>query len=61
MLSNDKKFLMDMLYSKTSTAAPLSPTTAPNPNEEESGFLPGEIDDMSRGDSHLLLCHFAHV
>ncbi|XP_051795720.1 FH1/FH2 domain-containing protein 1 isoform X2 [Acanthochromis polyacanthus] len=43
-LSNDKKFLLDMLYSKT-PAAPLSPTT-PDTTEEEAGgggsFLPGE-------------------
>lgn len=41
-LSNDKKFLMDMLFSKTSAAAPLSPATTPNTTEEEGNFLPGE-------------------
>ncbi|XP_073320910.1 FH1/FH2 domain-containing protein 1 isoform X3 [Pagrus major] len=41
-LSNDRKFLLDMLYSKTSTTAPLSPTAAaPDTTEEESSFLPG--------------------
>ncbi|XP_054869460.1 FH1/FH2 domain-containing protein 1 isoform X5 [Amphiprion ocellaris] len=48
-LSNDKKFLLDMLYSKTS-AAPQSPTT-PDTTEEGGGggsFLPGE-DLTGRG------------
>ena len=27
-LSNDKKFLLDMLYSKTAASVPLSPTAA---------------------------------
>ncbi|XP_027137007.1 FH1/FH2 domain-containing protein 3 isoform X3 [Larimichthys crocea] len=42
-LSNDRKFLLDMLYSKTSTTAPLSPTAAapPDTTEEEGSFLPG--------------------
>ncbi|KAM8761758.1 FH1/FH2 domain-containing protein 1 isoform 3-T3 [Acanthopagrus schlegelii] len=41
-LSNDRKFLLDMLYSKTSSAAPLSPTAAaPDTTEEEGSFLPG--------------------
>ena len=35
-LSNDRKFLLDMLYSKTAAAVPLSPTAgAPNTAEEE--------------------------
>lgn len=43
-LSDDKKFLLDMLYSKTSTTVPLSPTAAaaPDTTEEEGNFLPGE-------------------
>ncbi|XP_036950164.1 FH1/FH2 domain-containing protein 1 isoform X7 [Acanthopagrus latus] len=41
-LSNDRKFLLDMLYSKTSSTAPLSPTAAaPDTTEEEGSFLPG--------------------
>ncbi|KAM7015937.1 FH1/FH2 domain-containing protein 1 isoform 2-T2 [Tautogolabrus adspersus] len=41
-LSDDKKFLLDMLYSKTSSSAPLSPTAAaPDTNEEEGSFQPG--------------------
>ncbi|XP_074523185.1 FH1/FH2 domain-containing protein 1 isoform X2 [Halichoeres trimaculatus] len=49
-LSNDKKFLLDMLYSKTSSSASLSPTgSTPDTNEEEGGsFLPGG-DPGSRG------------
>ncbi|XP_060906645.1 FH1/FH2 domain-containing protein 1 isoform X2 [Labrus mixtus] len=41
-LSDDKKFLLDMLYSKTSATAPLSPTAAAaDTNEEEGSFLAG--------------------
>ncbi|XP_070777919.1 FH1/FH2 domain-containing protein 1 isoform X2 [Enoplosus armatus] len=41
-LSDDKKFLLDMLYSKTSTTVPLSPTAStPDTTEEEGSFLPG--------------------
>uniref|UniRef100_A0A8P4G6F9 Formin homology 2 domain containing 1 n=1 Tax=Dicentrarchus labrax TaxID=13489 RepID=A0A8P4G6F9_DICLA len=50
-LSNDKKFLLDMLYSKTSSTAPLSPTVAaaPNTTEEESSFLPsGDLGGRGR-------------
>lgn len=45
-LSNDRKFMLDMLYSRTSPAAPLSPPTAaapPGTSEEEGSFLAGEI------------------
>lgn len=43
-LSNDRKFLLDMLYSKTSTTAPVSltATAAPDTTEEEGSVLPGE-------------------
>ncbi|KAK1874883.1 FH1/FH2 domain containing protein 3 [Dissostichus eleginoides] len=37
-LSNDKKFLLDMLFSKSSSAPPTADTTE---EEEESHFLPG--------------------
>ncbi|XP_034414743.1 FH1/FH2 domain-containing protein 1 isoform X3 [Cyclopterus lumpus] len=42
-LSTDKNFLLDMLYSKTSSSAPLSPTAAAaaDTNEEEAHFLSG--------------------
>ncbi|XP_075939274.1 FH1/FH2 domain-containing protein 1 [Anarhichas minor] len=41
-LPTDKKFLLDMLYSKTSGSVPLSSTAAaPNTNEEEAHFLTG--------------------
>ncbi|XP_042371108.1 FH1/FH2 domain-containing protein 3-like, partial [Plectropomus leopardus] len=42
-LSNDRKFLLDMLYSKTSSSAPLSPTAAapPDTTEEEGTAQPG--------------------
>ncbi|XP_044214509.1 FH1/FH2 domain-containing protein 3-like isoform X2 [Thunnus albacares] len=49
-LSNDKKFLLDMLYSKNSAAAPLSPSTAaPDTTEEEGNFLPAGADLGGRG------------
>ncbi|KAM7424794.1 hypothetical protein PAMA_000921 [Pampus argenteus] len=48
-LSNDKKFLLDMLYSKTSAAVPLSPTAAPDTTEEEGNFLPSGGDLGGRG------------
>ncbi|KAJ4920512.1 hypothetical protein JOQ06_004180 [Pogonophryne albipinna] len=38
-LSNDKKFLLDMLFSKSSSAPPTADTTE---EEVESHFLPGE-------------------
>ncbi|XP_061592280.1 FH1/FH2 domain-containing protein 1 isoform X2 [Cololabis saira] len=42
-LSDDKKFLLDMLYSKTSAPEPLSPTAGPpKPTEEEGTLIPGE-------------------
>ncbi|XP_028256959.1 FH1/FH2 domain-containing protein 3-like isoform X6 [Parambassis ranga] len=47
MLSNDRKFLLDMLYSKTSATAALSPTAAaPDTTEEEAagGFM--AVDDL---------------
>ncbi|CAK6984693.1 FH1/FH2 domain-containing protein 1-like isoform X4, partial [Scomber scombrus] len=48
-LSNDKKFLLDMLYSKT-TAAPLSPSSsAADTTEEEAAFLPAGGDLSGRG------------
>ncbi|KAM9860786.1 FH1/FH2 domain-containing protein 1 [Aulostomus maculatus] len=47
-LSNDKKFLMDMLYSKTSSPAPVSPTTPPDTTEEGGKFLPGGGDAGGR-------------
>ncbi|XP_056231022.1 FH1/FH2 domain-containing protein 1 isoform X2 [Seriola aureovittata] len=41
-LSNDKKFLLDMLYSKTAASVPLSPTAAASDTtEEEGGADPG--------------------
>ncbi|XP_031697122.1 uncharacterized protein LOC116379322 [Anarrhichthys ocellatus] len=41
-LPTDKKFLLDMLYSKTSGSVPLSSTAAaPDTNEEEAHFLSG--------------------
>ncbi|XP_078101316.1 FH1/FH2 domain-containing protein 3 isoform X2 [Sander vitreus] len=40
-LSNDRKFLLDMLYSKTSSPAPLSPTAAAETTEDETNFQPG--------------------
>lgn len=40
-LSSDRKFMLDMLYSRTSPTIPLSPTT-PN-TTEEGNFLSGEI------------------
>ncbi|XP_068446833.1 FH1/FH2 domain-containing protein 1 [Clinocottus analis] len=43
-LTPDKKFLLDMLYSKTSSPAPLSPppaAAAHTNKEEEARFLPG--------------------
>ncbi|XP_037619125.1 FH1/FH2 domain-containing protein 3 isoform X1 [Sebastes umbrosus] len=51
-LSNDKKFLLDMLYSKTSCTAPLNPpaAAAPDTTEEEGTFLPGgELGGRGRG------------
>ncbi|XP_062274412.1 FH1/FH2 domain-containing protein 3 isoform X2 [Scomber scombrus] len=47
-LSNDKKFLLDMLYSKT-TAAPLSPSSSADTTEEEAAFLPAGGDLSGRG------------
>lgn len=41
-LSNDKKFLLDMLFSKTTAQVPLSPTAAAPDTEGEGSFLPGE-------------------
>ncbi|XP_030017953.1 FH1/FH2 domain-containing protein 1 isoform X2 [Sphaeramia orbicularis] len=48
-LSNDRKFLLDMLYSKTSTTTPLSPAPAPDTTEEE-GPAPsgGDIGAIGR-------------
>ncbi|KAK5873487.1 hypothetical protein PBY51_018523 [Eleginops maclovinus] len=45
-LSNDKKFLLDMLFSRSSSSPPLSPPaatadTTEEEEEEESHFLPG--------------------
>ncbi|XP_076003063.1 FH1/FH2 domain-containing protein 1 isoform X2 [Genypterus blacodes] len=45
-LSDDRKFLLDMLYAKSSTAVPLSPTLTATPvpmdtTEEQGKFLPG--------------------
>lgn len=38
-LSNDTKFRLDMLYSKT---GPMSPSAAADTNEEEGSVVPGE-------------------
>lgn len=38
-LSNDRRFLLDMLYSRTNSTAP---TAAPNTNKEEANFPPGK-------------------
>ncbi|KAM3877450.1 FH1/FH2 domain-containing protein 1 [Diretmus argenteus] len=40
-LSNDRRFLLDMLYSKTSTTVPLSSPPATDTTEELVDFLPG--------------------
>ncbi|XP_040920553.1 FH1/FH2 domain-containing protein 1 isoform X2 [Toxotes jaculatrix] len=49
-LSNDKKFLLDMLYSKTAAAGPVSPTAdAPAATEEEGSGQPGGGDLGGRG------------
>ncbi|XP_070712606.1 FH1/FH2 domain-containing protein 1 [Pempheris klunzingeri] len=57
-LSNDKKFLLDMLYSKSSGTAPLSPTAAAaDTTEEEGTFLPGG-DLGGRGRVLERLCSF---
>lgn len=37
-LSNDRRFLLDMLYSRTNSTAS---TAAPDTNEEEANFPPG--------------------
>lgn len=53
-LSNDRKFLLDMLYSKTSSTAPLSPTAAaPDTTEEEGSFLPGEGPDQTLNKEYI--------
>lgn len=42
-LSNDRKFLLDMLYSRTSATVPPSPVLAAVPDvSAEGSFLPGE-------------------
>ncbi|KAK2854353.1 hypothetical protein Q5P01_007014 [Channa striata] len=54
-LSRNKKFLMDMLYSKTSSSVPLSPTAAaPDTNEEEGSSVAGSGDLLGR--SRILDC-----
>ncbi|XP_063336614.1 FH1/FH2 domain-containing protein 1 isoform X2 [Pelmatolapia mariae] len=44
-LSNDTKFMLDMLYSKT---GPMSPSAPADTNEEEGSFVPGD-DVAARG------------
>lgn len=52
-LSNDKKFLLDMLYSRTSAAVPPSPTAAaPDTTEEEGSFVSGESEASVSGVSN---------
>ncbi|XP_067348275.1 FH1/FH2 domain-containing protein 1 isoform X3 [Channa argus] len=54
-LSSNTKFVMDMLYSKTSSSLPLSPTAAArDTNEEESNSLAGVGDVLGR--SRVLDC-----
>ncbi|XP_034470998.1 FH1/FH2 domain-containing protein 1 isoform X2 [Hippoglossus hippoglossus] len=50
-LSNDKKFLLDMLYSKTAASVPLSPTaaTAADTSEETVSVQAGGADHGGRG------------
>ncbi|XP_026234885.1 FH1/FH2 domain-containing protein 1 isoform X3 [Anabas testudineus] len=48
-LTNDKKFLLDMLFSKTTAPGPLSPTAAASDIEEEGSFLPGGGDPGGLG------------
>ncbi|XP_039867412.1 FH1/FH2 domain-containing protein 1 isoform X7 [Simochromis diagramma] len=45
-LSNDTKFMLDMLYSKT---GPMSPSAAADTNEEERSFVPAGDDVAARG------------
>lgn len=52
-LSNDRKFLLDMLYSRTSAAVPPSPTAAtPDTTEEEVSFVSGESEASVSGVSN---------
>ncbi|CAB1454808.1 unnamed protein product [Pleuronectes platessa] len=46
-LSNDKKFVLDMLYSKTAASVPLSPTAAPG--EDPVSVQAGGADHGGRG------------
>ncbi|XP_061731857.1 FH1/FH2 domain-containing protein 1 [Nerophis ophidion] len=48
-LSNDKKFLLDMLFSKASAPTPTSPTAAPDDALEDGNFLPGDGGLVGRG------------
>ncbi|XP_054626553.1 FH1/FH2 domain-containing protein 1 isoform X2 [Dunckerocampus dactyliophorus] len=48
-LSNDKKFLLDMLFSKASDQAPPSPTAAPDDALEDGNFLPADGGLGGRG------------